>query len=142
MKNVHMAVSNLWHSIKDETDIPEKTRFDPIALGGHLQHVFLCKLEILPTSERFLMKVHGTAVNEILSRDLTNCYLDEILPRDRHTKLTFGMKECVEKSEIIYEEFNSVFPGREFIRVSRICCPLYDTLNDTHYILGSLARNE
>jgi len=140
ISGVHMRVHNKWLEMRDGGLAPSRSRFDPAAVRGDLKHIFLVAIAAAETGRRFLMKVHGTEVNNIIGTDVTGKFLDDVLDAARHRKLTEGFDHCLDVGKPILEEFDSVFPGREFIRVSRLVTPLRDEGTDAEFILGSLAR--
>lgn len=66
----------VWRTLCDGRKFPARGNFTPEALSRHLGWIILLDVEPEPT--RFRFRLIGTAITDILGRDSTGCYLDEL----------------------------------------------------------------
>jgi len=138
--DVHLRIFDFWQELAKESYPPAREVFDPIDLRGDLKNVFLAERIIEDGRRRYRMRVHGTAVVAILGRDVSRRSLDEVLPPERVRPLVRGFDRAIERGAGVLESFNSLFPGREHIRVVRLVLPLRGHRPDEAFVLGCLVR--
>lgn len=67
---------SVWRSLRKERALPPRDAIDPLMLRKHLGWLLLVDVQHGP--ERFRYRLIGTGFTELLGRDTTGRYLDEI----------------------------------------------------------------
>jgi hypothetical protein len=70
------ALLDIWDDRRHGRPMPARADFDPLDLKPHLGHLLLVDVERAPL--RFRYRLLGTTITEILQRDVTGRYFEEI----------------------------------------------------------------
>ncbi len=83
----------LWNRKRDGRPMPSRGDFDPLELKDDLGWITLVDVEHGPT--RFRYRLVGTNVTELMGRDATGSYLDELYPAPVERVATSSFRELV-----------------------------------------------
>lgn len=136
------ALLRYWAQLPGDEAVPRKADADPVDLVRILPDVFLCERAAPSRTPAATVRfgVHGTQVAETLGRDLTNKTLDEVLDDMRARAVRRPIDLCLDDRAPVRQRLNSVFPGREWVRVDRLVVPLADARGVCRFALGVLCR--
>lgn len=131
------GVYEYWLSICPASGLPGRQHVDPAAIPRLLPYVFLIDVERAPL--RFRYRLVGTAYIELMGRDLTGCYLDEVHPtfdgevREHYTA-------AVEQRQPVYRRGQVMFAveARRFLGMERIIVPLARDGATVDMVLGGI----
>ena len=114
-----------WRSKSPPGKLPGRQHSDPAAFSPRLlPHILLADVERTPDGPRFRLRVAGTSVVEMIGRDMTGRYFDEVAPADRTGLVIAALRTIVETGEPVFLESQLTVPSRDFIWVKRLGLPL------------------
>ncbi len=105
-----------------------------------LPNLFLVRRERVDTRARLKFGVHGTGVVDILRMDLSQKYLDDLLPPDAAGRVAAAIDLAMDERMVVRQRLWSVFPGRDHILVDRTICPLEADDGQCTMAIGALVR--
>jgi hypothetical protein len=131
------GVYEYWLSILPAVGLPGRQHVEPCAIPRLLPYVFLIDVERSPL--RFRYRLVGTAYFQLMGRELTGCYLDEVHP-------TFGGEvqqhytALVEQRQPVYRKGQVMFAveTKRFLGMERIIVPLARNGCDVDMVLGGI----
>lgn len=80
LKSEMIRTLHRWWLAKCAGDIPDRADFDPVDLKRLLPNLFIADVEREPFRIRY--RLVGTRAVEATGMDITDCYLDELMPAD------------------------------------------------------------
>jgi len=132
------GVYEYWLSICPASGgLPGRQHVDPAAMARLLPHVFLIDVERAPL--RFRYRLVGTAYIELMGRDLTGCYLDEVHPTfDGEVREHY--RAVAEQRQPVYRRGQVMFAveARRFLGMERIITPLARDGATVDMVLGGI----
>ncbi|MGB8273957.1 MAG: PAS domain-containing protein [Alphaproteobacteria bacterium] len=105
--------------------LPGRQHIDPIDLSARLlPHVLLLDVVRGPEGLRFRLRLAGTAVAQLIGREIAGLYFDEIAPPERTAPVIAGLCAIVESRKPVFLESPLTVPSRDYIWVKRLGLPL------------------
>ena len=116
------AIYNYWRSKAQGERLPGRPDIDPIDLGGSLRYVVLVDVEAAP--RRYRYRLVGTHSTEMLDRDFTGRYLDEVYaPNDLQNVSDAFERVIRERAPIRYHGAAS-FAQKHYLQFEAAVMPL------------------
>ncbi len=123
-----------WNRRRDDRAMPRRAEIDPLDLRKMLPHIFLVDVE--DGGRRFRYRLVGSALAEIVERDLTGVYLDE-MPFLFRQFAAPDYRAVVARKTPCYREA-SALEGLFTIRYKRLVLPLSENGVDVNMLLGGI----
>lgn len=116
----------LWDSRLDGDRLPgrRRSRFDALELLRFRGHVAL--IDVSQDPERYRFRLIGTRITEMLGRDLTGRYLDEIYKEERYDTVVEGYRYCIAHRRPAKARGQMVHANKEHILFESVDLPLAD----------------
>lgn len=119
----HLAALNeLWHDKAAGRGLPSRSDFGTAELmrfGGRI-----ALIDIEPAPLRFRSRLVGTLLTEMLGRDSTGTYLDQLYDADKYQTAIGGYLHCMEHRRPVRATGKLVHANRDHIRFEAIDFPL------------------
>lgn len=128
-----------WRRKSPPGRLPGRGDVDPMELSPRLlPHVLL--LDVVPgeSGPRFKFRLVGTGFVQLVGREVTGLFYDEIMSPKRGKPVLEGLRRLVETGEPVYLEGALTVPSREFIWVKRLGLPLAGDGKNVDMILGAV----
>jgi hypothetical protein len=122
-----------WLSKRNGNGLPGRCDIDPIEMERFLPSMNLFQVEHNGGARRFLIRLAGTNLVEILGRDVTGAYVDQICAPETHGL----MGKVVETRQACYGGSRVPIPGREF---EHLTLPLASDGARVDMLLSALCR--
>lgn len=131
------GVHAYWLSIHPAAGLPGRQHVDPCAIPHLLPHLFLIDVEGPPL--RFRYRLVGTAYVDLMGRDRTGRYLDEVHP-GFEGEVHRHYIDAVEQRRPVYRRGQAIFAAekKRFLGMERIIVPLARNGADVDMILGGI----
>jgi hypothetical protein len=131
------GVYEYWLSLYSEGRLPGRQHVDPCVIPHLLPHVFLVDIEGPP--QRFRYRLVGTAYVDLMGRDLTGCYFDDVHP-GFEGEVRRHYIDAIEQRRPVYRKGQVMFAleAQRFLGMERIIVPLARNGTDVDMILGSI----
>lgn len=123
----------LWRDIKGDRTFPSRNEFDPMTLRDHLGRIILIGVETDP--QRFFFRLIGTYITEVLSRDMTGRYLDDVYEPRVLSILTEPLKAAIDQHEPVRSTGSMFHVRKGDILLETVDLPLSDNDRDVNRIL-------
>lgn len=112
----------LWHSRKMADRLPGRSDFDALDLMAFKGHLALIDVEHDP--ERFRFRLIGTAITEVLGRDATGMFLDELYSAATYGLAVEGYRYCVATRLPAKASGQMVHANKDFVPFESVDLPL------------------
>jgi hypothetical protein len=128
-----------WLSIRPTSGLPGRQHVDPSAIPTVLPHLFIVDVSRDPL--RFRYRLVGTAYVELMGRDLTGAYYDEVHPGFTGEILR-QYTDAVELRRPAYRKGRAMYVNedRRWPVVERVIAPLASNGVDVNMILGAIVQ--
>ena len=128
-----------WRRKSPPGRLPGRQDVDPMELSPRLlPHVLLIDVERSKSGPRFKFRLVGTGFVQLVGREVTGQYYDEIMSPKRGKAVLEGLRNLVETGEPAYLEGALTVPSREFIWVKRLGLPLAEDGKTVDMILAAV----
>jgi PAS domain S-box-containing protein len=127
------ALRELWDTIRNGRVLPRRDEFD---LGTMKRWASQVSLATVTHEGRFRFRLFGTEVARLYGRDLTNCFLDELAPKDLWSVVIMHYLEVVKTRQPLFCPI-SISNGRWYNEVSRLLLPLADKDDTVAFIMAA-----
>ncbi|MBV8650317.1 MAG: PAS domain-containing protein [Alphaproteobacteria bacterium] len=132
-------VYEYWFSIRPGAGLPGRQHIDPSAITAALPHLYI--VDVTRDPMRFRYRLVGTAYVELMGRDTTGAYYDEVHPgftgeiRRQYTDAVEHRRPAYRKGRTMY-----VNEERRWPIVERVIAPLAKNGSDVDMILGAIVQ--
>ena len=114
----------IWQDARGPREFPARSDFDPVALpAALLPHILLVDIEHEPR-RRFRWRLIGTHITEVMGRDSTGRYWDEIYEPAMLDAIGTGPRWVLEHRGPIRSLGMAPLPGRAHLRSENLDLPL------------------
>ncbi len=120
--------------------IPLRDDLDPADITALLPHLFIA--EKRADSGRFLFRLSGTGIRDIMAFENTNRYLDELLDGDDLETVTRMFDQVLEEGVCIRSIEGLTYSDRSYLRVEILRLPLCRADGSRRLVVGCLSRVE
>jgi len=114
------ALMALWRELRSKGTLPSRRDFTLNVMTRWASHL---SIAVVNAEERFQFRLFGTELANVYGRDLTNCFLDELTPRDLWAVVIEHYRDAIRTGEPLFAPI-SVSNGRWYTEVSRLLLPL------------------
>ncbi len=134
----HLAIRELheyWISIHPSAGLPGRQHVDPSAITNLLPHVFM--VDVTRNPLRFKYRLVGTDYVQMMGKDLTGGFLDEVHP-GFHGLILHQYTETAELGRPAYRKGPVMYtrPHRDYLGMERLIVPLARNGIEVDMILG------
>jgi hypothetical protein len=112
----------LWEKRRGDRPVPARSDFDSVDLIRFGGRILLIDVEYAPRRYRF--RLIGTFAVEMLKRDMTGRYLDELYPGEQYRELVKSLEYCIDKKRPMRTQTRMVYADREHILAEVLDMPL------------------
>lgn len=127
------ALKELWNSVRRDRPLPRRDEFDLATMKRWASQMSIAR--VTPQG-RFQFRLFGTELARLYGRDLTNCMLDELAPRDLWSVVIMHYLEVVKTRRPLFCPI-SISNGRWYNEVSRLLLPLADQGDTVAFIMAA-----
>lgn len=128
-----------WRRKSPPGRLPGRRDVDPMELSPRLlPHVLL--IDVVPgdSGPRFKFRLVGTGFVQLVGREVTGQFYDEIASPERGAPVIAGLRKLVESGKPAYLEGPLTVPSRDFIWVKRLGLPLAEDGKTVDMILAAV----
>jgi hypothetical protein len=126
-------IVEFWHQLKNGAQLPRRADIRPEALAPWLGSIVL--VEVDPTVRRYRLRLIGTRIAEVVGRDSTGRWFDELYDGQDLEALNAIYSACVERREPQFVRSNIRVSGKEFICFDAVHLPFADADDDVCMIV-------
>jgi hypothetical protein len=130
------ALLDLWQQKRKGRPMPARADFTPFDLKAQLGHLILVDVE--PAPIRFRYRLVGTTITDILQRDVTGRYFEEIYTGPLLTALLEAFAWVVEKRAPLRIFSRTGHPGNPVFAYDCLLLPLCADGTAVNMVLGEL----
>ena len=124
------ALEDYWWSVKPAHGLPGRQHVDPLEIPKLLPWLYL--IDVVPSGatttgrprHRFRVRLFGTGLVEMFQRDVTGRWLDGLYPEPHCSQMAAAYEQVIDARRPLRAAFTMPVEGREFVRLSRVACPL------------------
>jgi hypothetical protein len=128
-----------WRRKSPPGRLPGRQHVDPMELSPRLlPHVLLMDVVRGESGPRFKFRLVGTGFVQLVGREVTGLFYDQIASTKRAAPLLAGLKKLVETGEPVYLEGPLTVPSRDFIWVKRVGLPLAEDGKTVDMVLAAV----
>ncbi len=118
--------------------VPLREDLNPADIVALLPYVFIIEKEA--GSGRFQFRLSGTGIREILGRESTHCYVDEMLEGEDLATVTEILEQVLAKRVCVRTIEGLTYSDSSYRRVEVVRLPLRGNADLCNLILGCLSR--
>lgn len=133
--NARERLISYWQEKCKGALLPSREDIDPTDLADLLPHLVFMDIAYDGEDMRLRYRMTGAAGVEIARREVTGLWLDELYTDKQVAYFVNLARGAIESREPISFETNMLSPGREFIEVSALGCPLASNGHDVDAIV-------
>jgi hypothetical protein len=132
-------VYEYWVSIRPAAGVPGRQHIDPSAITAALPYLFI--VDVCRDPLRFRYRLVGTAYAELMGRDLTGAFYDEVHPGFTG-EIRRQYADAVEHRRPAYRKGRAMYVNEErrWPIVERVIAPLARNGSDVDMILGAIVQ--
>ena len=124
------ALEDYWWSVKPAHGLPGRQHIDPLEIPKLLPWLYL--IDVMPSGATttgrsrhcFRVRLFGTGLVEMFQRDVTGRWLDGLYPEPHCSQMAAAYEQVIDARRPLRAAFTMPVEGREFVRFSRVACPL------------------
>ncbi|HZS83881.1 MAG TPA: PAS domain-containing protein [Stellaceae bacterium] len=116
--------------------LPGRQHLDPTEISKFLAGIVLYDVERKDGIIRLRVRVWGTRVTDLMGRDCTGCYVDEMQPSALMQPVAAALRSVVETARLHYWERPVQFSGRGFLSYRRLALPMARDGETVDMVLG------
>lgn len=111
-----------WEAARPGPLLPGRAAFDAVDLLRFKGHISLVEIERNP--QRFRFRLVGTAITEMLGRDSTGLYLDQLYSAETYDLAVAGYRYCVDTGLPAKASGQMVHANKEYVQFESVDLPL------------------
>ncbi len=135
------ALYAYWHNLAlRRGGVPLREDFDPAEVLRLLPHIFIVEKEV--DTGRFLFRLSGTAIRDIMGVENTGRYLDELLDGEDLANVASMFDEVMAHGTCMRSIEGLTYSDRSYLRVEILRLPLVHGDGSQRLVLGCLSRIE
>ncbi|MBL6952396.1 MAG: PAS domain-containing protein [Alphaproteobacteria bacterium] len=132
-----LAVRRYWDEKRGQRVMPSRGDIDPMDIVGHLGNIVLIDVERAPFRLRY--RLIGTEITEVMQRDSTGKYYDEIYPPELLEKIYASFHWIFANKAPLRTHGEAFYPDRNIYGYETLNLPLSNDGEVINMILGVLA---
>ncbi len=125
-----------WDDKRGDRAMPTRHDINPIELKTHLGRIHLIDIEYAPFRQRF--RLIGTKTTEVLGRDMTGWYFDEIYPPGHQHRLNQSFAWIVQNKRPLRHYGNAAHANKPPYAIEVLNLPLSEDGELVNMILAEL----
>nr|WP_298683711.1 PAS domain-containing protein [uncultured Dongia sp.] len=119
------AIYELWRAKVRSGRLPSRADFDPADLPhAILRHMLLFDVERHPDRLRFRFRLASTGFVDLVGREVTGTYIDELAPPDRTDPVREALEEISNTGRPIFLASRLTLVSKDYYYVKRLGLPL------------------
>lgn len=123
----------VWTEIRGNRTLPSRADFD---LARVKRWAPFMSIATVLYDGRLQFRLFGTELTRVYGRDLTGCFLDELVPRDLWSVIMMHYLEAVVTRKPVFAPI-TIANGRWYTEVSRLLLPLARGGDDVAYVMAA-----
>ena len=131
-----MAIYQYWQTKRGSRRMPRRNDIDPIELRAQLGNIVLIDVEHDPLRLRY--RLIGTKITEVMSRDSTGKYYDEIYPPDLLGNIYESFQWIIDNKAPLRTHGEAFYPDKNFYLYETLNLPLSEDDSTVNMVLGGL----
>lgn len=114
----------MWDTKRAGREMPARRDFDPLEFGALLGFVSLTGVSYVGDLPRFRYRLIGTSITQVVGRDASGRWLDEIYSADAYRKVVVGFEWILKHRRPIRAKGTLRHANRDWLAVELIDAPL------------------
>lgn len=131
-----LAIYRYWLDKRRDRSFPSRADIDPIDLAPHLGNIILIDVQQHPLRLRY--RLIGTAITQVMRRDSTGRFYDEIYSRDLLEPIYESFRWMIANRSPMRTFGEAFYPDRNFYEYEALNLPLATNGEDIDMVLGGL----
>jgi len=131
-----LAVYRYWLDKCGDRTFPSRADIDPTDLAPHLGNLVLIDVERTPMRLRY--RLIGTRITQVMNRDSTGKYYDEIYPEPLLRQIYASFQWMIDHYRPLRTFGEAFYPDRNFYHYEILNLPLAANGRDIDMVLGGL----
>jgi hypothetical protein len=131
-----LALHDYWQDKRSHRQIPSRKDIDPVELGPHLGNTILIDVENEPLRLRY--RLIGTRITEVMGRDSTGKYYDEIYPVELLESIYDSFRWIIDNKAPLRTHGEAFYPDKNFYAYETLNLPLSDDGELVNMVFGGL----
>jgi hypothetical protein len=137
------AIYALWRAKVRDGRLPSRADFDPADLpSAILRHMLLLDVERHPDRLRFRFRLASTGFVDLVGREVTGKYIDELGPPDRTDPVREALEEISQTGRPVFLASRLTQVNKDYYYVKRLGLPLAQDGVKVDMILASFVPKE
>jgi hypothetical protein len=131
-----LVIHQYWLAKRGSRRMPSRSDIDPIELRSQLGNIVMIDVEHDPLRLRY--RLIGTGITEVMARDSTGKYYDEIYPAELLEKIYESFRWIIDNKAPLRTHGEAFYPDKNFYLYEALNLPLSDDDQTINMVLGSL----
>ncbi len=131
-----LAIYRYWLDKRGDRTFPRREDIDPVDLAPYLGNVVLIDVEQKPLRLRY--RLIGTRITQVMGRDSTGKYYDEIYPERLLRAIYVSFEWMIDHRRPLRTYGEAFYPDRNFYQYETLNLPLSSDGESIDMVLGGL----
>ena len=131
-----LAVHRYWDEKRGQRRMPSRRDIDPLDIGRHLSNIILIDVEQAPFRLRY--RLIGTTITEVMGRDSTGKYYDEIYAPELLDKIYASFHWMIEHMAPLRTYGEAFYPDKDIYGYEALNLPLSNDGEVINMVFGAL----
>ncbi len=133
-----VVLFDYWRRKAPPGKLPGRQHIDPTELPARiLARVLLLDVERADGQPRFRFRIASTALGDLVGREITGLYIDEIGPAERIAPVIAALRTIVDTRQPVFLADPPIVAPTKHVRVKRLGLPLARNGVDVDMVLAS-----